>query len=144
MGSEAKRGQVSVVHGNAPGHDLKILIAVTGALEGLMAHASDASVACSMANALMGEEFTELDELVLSGVAEVCNAISGRAMARLADLGLKTRIVPPVMLLGHDTRISILNISRQLVPIDMTFGTIERHIALKPMTAPRFKSPAVA
>jgi chemotaxis protein CheX len=144
MNTEVRRGQVSVVNGNAPGHDLTVLIAVTGALEGLMAYALNADVACGMASAMMGEEFTELDELVQSGVAEVGNVISGRAMMRLAELGLETQIAPPVLLLGQDTRISTLNIARLLVRIDLTFGSIDMHIALKQTAAANPKSSAVA
>jgi chemotaxis protein CheX len=140
---DVKRGKVSVVNGNVSGHDLTILIAVTGALEGVMAYALDTSVACGMASAMMGENFTELDEIVQSGVAEVGNVISGRAMMSLADQELETQIAPPVLLLGHDTRISTLSIPRLLVPIDLPFGTIHMHIALK-ATSLASRSAAVA
>ncbi|MEZ4520592.1 MAG: chemotaxis protein CheX [Thermomicrobiales bacterium] len=144
MNTEVKRGKVSVVNGDVDGHDLTILIAVTGAMEGLMAYALDAPVACGMASAMMGEEFTELDEIVQSGVAEIGNVISGRAMMSLADLGMETHIAPPVLLLGHDTRISTLNIPRLLVPIELEFGTIMMYIALKPTRAALVNAYAVA
>ena len=135
LATEVKRGQVSVVRDNSKGHDLTILIAVTGALEGVLAYALDEQVACGMASAMMGEEFTELDELVQSGVAEVGNVISGRAMMVLADQGLDTQIAPPVLLIGHDAKISTLNIPRLLVPLELPFGTLNMHIALKPAAA---------
>lgn len=132
LSTEVKRGKASVVNGDVPGHDLTILIAVTGALEGIMAYVLDAAVACDMAGEMMGEEFTTLDDIVQSGIAEVCNVISGRAMMNLSSLGLETQIAPPVLLLGQDTRISTLNIPRLLVPIELRFGPIYMHIALKP------------
>lgn len=110
-----------------------------------MAYALDARVACAMASAMMGEEFSALDELVQSGVAEVGNVISGRAMMRLAEMGLETQIAPPVLLLGQDTRISTLSLPRLLVPIELSYGTIEMHIALKETgAAGRLARPAVA
>lgn len=143
LNTDVKRGKVSVVNGNVGGHDLTILIAVTGALEGVMAYALDTDVACAMATAMIGEEFTELDEIVQSGVAEIGNVISGRAMMSLSEKEMETQIAPPVLLLGHDTRISTLNIPRLLVPIDTSFGTIDMHIALKATTMPS-SSAAVA
>lgn len=130
-----KRGKVSVVNGNVTGHDVTILIAVTGALEGVMAYSLDTTVACEMASVMMGEDFTTLDDIVQSGVAEVGNVISGRAMMSLADQEMETQIAPPVLLLGHDTRISTLSIPRLLVPIELPFGTIHMHIALKATSA---------
>lgn len=143
LNTDVRRGKVSVVNGSIAGHDLTILIAITGALEGVMAYALDTSVACTMASLMMGEEFTELDEIVQSGVAEVGNVISGRAMMSLSEKDMETQIAPPVLLLGHDTRISTLNIPRLLVPIDLPFGTIDMHIALK-ATAMASRSAAVA
>jgi chemotaxis protein CheX len=131
LATDVKRGPVSVVRESGKGHDLTILIAVTGALEGVLAYALDKHVACAMASSMMGEEFTELDELVQSGVAEVGNVISGRAMMILANQGLETQIAPPVLLIGHDAKISTLSIPRLLVPIELAFGTIDMYIALK-------------
>lgn len=145
LNTEVRRGQVRVIHGDARGQDLTVLIAITGALEGIMAYALDDRVACAMASAMMGEEFSALDELVQSGVAEVGNVISGRAMMRLAEMGLETQIAPPVLLLGQDTRISTLSLPRLLVPIELSYGTIEMHIALKETgAAGRLARPAVA
>ena len=131
LNTEVKRGKAAVVNGDVLGNDLTILIAVTGALEGIIAYVLDANVACNMASEMMGEEFTTLDDIVQSGIAEVGNVISGRAVMSLSSLGLDTRIAPPALLLGQDTRISTLNIPRLLVPIELRFGTIYMHIALK-------------
>jgi chemotaxis protein CheX len=144
LNTDVRRGPVKVVYGDARGNDLTILIAVTGALEGVMAYGLNAGVACAMASVMMGEEFSELDELVQSGVAEVGNVISGRAMMRLAEMGLETQIAPPVLLLGNDTRISTLSLPRLFVPIEMSFGTIDMQIALQQAGPAIVASPAVA
>jgi chemotaxis protein CheX len=141
LATSVRRGPVSVVRDAGKGHDLTILIAVTGALEGVLAYGLDKDVACRMASSMMGEEFTELDELVQSGVAEVGNVISGRAMMILANQGLETQIAPPVLLIGHDAKISTLSIARLLVPVELDFGTIDMQIALKPARAAKAANP---
>lgn len=144
LATEVKRGPVSVKRDPGQGHDLTVLIAVTGALEGMLAYALDKDVACRMASSMMGEQFTELDELVQSGIAEIGNVISGRAMMILANQGLETQIAPPVLLIGNDTKISTLSIPRLLVPIELEFGTIHMHIALKSAAPARAIRPASA
>jgi chemotaxis protein CheX len=84
-----------------------------------------------MVSKMMGQEFTEFDNLAQSGVAELGNVITGRATVKLSQLGYNTNISPPTLIQGHGIQISTLDFGRIVVPLTTEFGVIEVHLALR-------------
>jgi chemotaxis protein CheX len=79
----------------------------------------------------MGQSCTEFDELAQSGVAELANVVAGAASVGLSELGYRTSITPPLLLLGRGARISAVDIGRLVVPLTTAHGTVTVHVALR-------------
>jgi chemotaxis protein CheX len=80
---------------------------------------------------MMGQEFSELDSLAQSGVAELGNVISGRATIKFSQAGYKADISTPTVVTGKGIEISTLDFPRIVVPLETGLGLITVHLALR-------------
>lgn len=90
--------------------EVNIILGLTGDLEGRVMfefNQADALMYCQVMN--YGEEFTELDSLARSTLAELGNLIAGRAVTIIHDAGGRLSISPPIVMCGLGVRASDLN-----------------------------------
>lgn len=89
------------------------------------------TTALAIVGRLLGQQPAELDDLALSGIAEMGNVITGRAVTLLAERHLDCDIAPPVLLSGAGSRLSTAGIRRLVVPLEMELGTVEAQLAIR-------------
>ena len=128
---EVSRGPLSLHTSPYTTRDVTTMVAVTGKIQGLVLYSMPESTARGIVSAMIGQPFEELNELAISGIAELGNVITGRASIALADAGYPSKIAPPVVVIGHGTKISTLDLHRLVVPLTTRFGLVEVQIALK-------------
>ncbi|GAG41188.1 unnamed protein product, partial [marine sediment metagenome] len=87
--------------------------------------------ALAMVSRIMGQAFTEFDDLARSGIAELGNVITGRASIKLAEAGFESNITPPTLVQGKGIKISTLQFPRVVVPLKTEVGELTVHIALR-------------
>lgn len=131
IGGDIERGSLSLQRSAYTTRDVTTLIAITGAIAGVVLYAMDNQTACSIVSRMLGQEVAELDDVGQSGIAELGNVISGRATTLLADAGYPGNIAPPVVIVGNGTMISTLDIQRLIVPLTTACGLVEVQVALR-------------
>jgi len=131
LGTEVAPGKLAVARGAATTRDVTVLIGITGRLTGIVTYGMSDEMALTIVGKLMGAPVAELDEMVLSGVAELGNVIAGRATTLLVGMGLHTMITPPILLVGGGSRLTVANIPRLMVPLNTDLGTVESQLAVK-------------
>ncbi|MHB1415596.1 MAG: chemotaxis protein CheX [Chloroflexota bacterium] len=131
VGPPIERGPLTLQRSTFAGQDITAVVAVTGQLQGLVLFGFAKSTALALVSAIIGQEFQAFDDLAESGVAELGNVITGRAAMSLADNGYQAKIAPPLLLSGKGARISTLDITRLVVPIETRCGRVELQLALR-------------
>ena len=131
LGTSVERGDLTVAASGCTTQEITVIIGITGQLVGLVIFGLTEETARRIVSQLMGEPLLELDELALSGIAELGNVIAGRAATLLTERGLDSDIAPPVLLVGAGSRISTAGIQRLVVPLIANLGTIEIQLAIK-------------
>jgi chemotaxis protein CheX len=132
LGSTVRRGQVALVRSSEPTNEVTTLIGFTGALSGTVLYSMSLATACAIVSRMMGQEFTTLDELGQSGIAELGNVITGTAMTQLAQQGYVCDIAPPVVAVSKNGSVfSTLDLPRLAIPLQTDAGTIDLQLAFK-------------
>jgi len=131
LGTTVTPGQLSLAKGAATTLDVTVIIGITGRLTGIALYSMSNEMARGIVSKMLGSEVEELDEMALSGVAELGNVITGHATTLLAQMGLHCDISPPMLLLGAGSRISTMSILRLVIPLDTELGTLEAQVAIK-------------
>src|SRR5688572_30066854 len=73
LGSEVVPGKLALANGATTTLDVTVVIGITGKLTGIAVYSMPKELALAMVGRMMGETVTELDEMVLSGIAEMGN-----------------------------------------------------------------------
>jgi chemotaxis protein CheX len=131
LGSSVQRGPLSLAAGGHTTQDVTAIVGITGKLMGLAFYGMSEATALAIVGRMMGAPLAELDDLALSGIAELGNVITGRAATLLAENGLEADIAPPVLLVGAGSRISTAGIHRVVVPLVTELGALEAQLAVK-------------
>ena len=129
--SEVKRGALALERSNITATEVTTLLSLVGDVEGMVMLGMSENTAKAIVSRMMGEEFSELDELVQSGIGELGNVISGRAITKLSASGYTTDISVPTLIIGRGATVSTLDIQRLVVPLEADFGLISLHLALR-------------
>ncbi len=112
-------------------HGVTALIGVTGQLRGMVIFGLEEKTALNLVSHMMGSEFTEMDAVAQSGIAEMANVMVGSSVTSLAEMGIECGITPPAVVLGKGTVISTPNIRRLVIPLVVPVGTIEMQLAIR-------------
>ncbi len=131
LGAQVGVGALSAQKDNYTTQDVTTLVGVTGDLRGMVIFGLSKATALALVSQMMGQEFTELDAVAESGIAELGNVVVGTSVTSLAELGYKCGITPPAVILGSDTVISTPNMHRLVFPLMSPVGVIEMQLALR-------------
>jgi chemotaxis protein CheX len=125
------RGTIGLQRSAYTSDEVTAVVAVTGELAGMVLIAMTNATARAIVSKMMGQDFPELDALAQSGIAEIGNVITGRAAVLLSEAGFPSDLAPPMLLIGHGTMISTLDVQRLVIPLETELGKIEIQVALK-------------
>ena len=126
-----RAGDLSVRQSRKVGHEITVLIAVTGAAEGVVLYGMSEDTGKQIVGRILGEAVTEFDDMAESGIAELGNVITGRASHLLEEAGYQSTISPPTVIRGAGTEISTLDLPRLVVPLATEVGAIQIAVALR-------------
>jgi chemotaxis protein CheX len=128
---EITRGAINVQKSALTTNDVTVLINLVGQIQGVVLYEVSKETAISFVSRMLGQSFTEFNNLAQSGIAELGNVISGKATVELSKTGLDSTISPPTMIIGKGTQISTMDFPRIVVPIHTDLGDLVVHLALK-------------
>ena len=131
LGVEVTPGKLALVSGAATTLDVTVVIGITGRLTGIAVYGMSSSMAMAVVGRMLKAPVADLDEMTLSGIAELGNVITGHATTLLAGLGLVCDISPPILLLGAGSRLSTVSIQRLVIPLNTELGTLQAQVAIK-------------
>lgn len=134
VSAEVSRGEISMQKSSLTSDDITVLINLVGDVYGVVMYGMPSKTCLNLISKIMGQDFTALNSLALSGVAELGNVISGRATIRFSEAGYKSNISTPTVLNGNGIEISTLGFPRIVVPLGTQFGILTVHIALREKT----------
>jgi chemotaxis protein CheX len=130
-GTEVSRGPLTLERSATTSSDVTTLISLVGDVEGMVLFTLSREMCLGLVSQMMGQEFTELDELVQSGIGELGNVIAGRAATKLSQMGYNANISVPTLIIGQGATISTLDFQRLVVPLDTPLGSLQVHLALR-------------
>lgn len=104
--------------------EVNVTVGITGDLQGQVNFGMDMATALGIASTMMMETVTALDEMSISALQELANMISGNARFFLNDLGVKSDITPPTMLVGKDMSATWHRIRAMAVPLELASGRL--------------------
>lgn len=142
--SEVRRGALSLNSSPYTTRDVTVLVAVTGRVQGTVLYSMPEETARAIVSAMIGQPFDKMNDLAVSGIAELGNVITGTASTALAEAGFPSRIAPPIVLIGSGTQISTVDIQRLVVPLSTQLGPVEIQVALKEVLSNGWSSKAPA
>lgn len=125
------RGTVHRVRSPRTSDEVSALVALTGGVAGLVIYAMSSATACALASRMMGEPVEELDAMAQSAIAELANVITGQASILLEQAGYASDISPPVLLVGHGSSIATFNLTRVVVPLELSVGRFSIDVAVR-------------
>jgi chemotaxis protein CheX len=131
VGVNGVRGQLNLQKSAMTTDDITVLIHLIGQVYGVVLYGMPKATGLKFVSQIMGQEFTELDSLAQSGVAELSNVITGRATVKFSQSGYTSNISPPMVITGKGVQVSTLDFPRLVVPLDTELGMMTVHIALR-------------
>lgn len=130
-GLSITRGRLTLQKSALTTEDLTVLLGVVGQVDGVVLYGLSAATGLALVSRMMGQEFTELDSLAQSGIAELGNVITGRASVKLAEAGYVSNISPPTLVRGSNVRVTTLDFARIVVPLSSEVGDLTVNLALR-------------
>jgi chemotaxis protein CheX len=132
LNSDVKRGDLYLKSTTMSIMGVAALVGLAGDVEGRVLFDMTKETALSIAGAMNGEQFTQLDELAKATITELANMITAQAVTKLHDLGFKFDLTPPALFSGENMEISNREVEALIVPMDLgTNGKIEINVAVR-------------
>ena len=128
---QAERGALTLHKSAFTSTEITVMISLVGQVQGVVLYGLSIATGLALVSKMMGQEFTEFDNLAQSGIAELGNVITGRATIKLSQAGYASNISPPTLVQGESVKISTLDFSRIVVPLVSEIGEIIVHLALR-------------
>lgn len=129
--AEVKRGSLNLQHSAVTTRDVTVLIGLVGDVEGTVMYCMNKEMGLALVSHMMGEEFSEFDDLVQSGIGELGNVISGRAATKFSQQNMEVQISVPTLIVGRGATISTLDFQQLVVPLETQFGRLDIHLAIR-------------
>ncbi|HHX64534.1 MAG TPA: chemotaxis protein CheX [Chloroflexi bacterium] len=142
VGVKVSRGRLSIQRGGYISDDVTVLVSLVGRVEGSVLFGMSYNTAKRIVSEVLGQEFERFDELAQSGIAELANVISGLSSTKLAEVGYRSIISVPMLIIGKGSRISTPDIERLIVPMGTPLGEVELSLILRdnPQAPEQFES----
>jgi chemotaxis protein CheX len=131
IGVKVTRGALSLQREAYLTDDITVLLNLVGDVWGIAFYSLSFETAKGFVSRMLGQPVASFDELAMSGIGELGNVITGQASTRLADLGLKSDISVPSLIVGKGSRISTLDMDRLVIPLDTELGVFRLDLALR-------------
>ena len=125
------RGELALERDPVKVGSVTVVFSIEGRISGMVIYSLADKTALQLVSSIKGKRFDVLDNIAQSGIAEICNVITGRASMKLDEAGYSAKISPPRLILGRDTIISSLELPCVLVPLVTEVGTLAAHLALR-------------
>lgn len=126
-----ERGALSLQKSAITSDEITVLLSLVGQVQGVVLYGLSKATGINLVSKMLGQEFTEFDNLAQSGIAELGNVITGRATVKLSKEGFDAEISPPTLIQGEGIQISTLDFPRVVVPLKTELGEITVHLALR-------------
>ncbi|NMB53295.1 MAG: chemotaxis protein CheX [Leptolinea sp.] len=131
VGAKVQRGSLSLQKSALTSDEITVLLSLVGQVQGVVLYGLSIDTSLKMVSKMMGQEFSEFDNLAQSGIAELGNVITGRATVKLSKEGFDSEISPPTLVQGQGLQISTLDFPRVVVELKTEMGNIIVHLALR-------------
>jgi chemotaxis protein CheX len=131
LGADPERGALHVQKSACTTNEVTTVVGVTGQVAGIVLYSMSMATAIGLVSRMMGQEFTEFNALAQSGIGELGNVITGRAVVLLSQAGYQTNITPPALVIGMGTMITTLDLNRLVFPLQTDVGALEVQVVLK-------------
>ena len=125
------RGKLELQNTALTTDEVTVVIHILGDVYGVVLLGMTVQTGLNLVSKIMGQEFTEWNSLAQSGIAELCNVITGRSCVKLSKAGYQTDISPPMLITGRGVTISTLDFPRIVVPLETSAGKVLVHLALR-------------
>lgn len=89
-----------------PKADISGTIGLAGQTNGVVAVTFTEDVACLVSSNMLGEAYTEINDMVKDSIGEIANMIAGGAKGIMAEKGLNFKIALPSVIVGRSHNIS--------------------------------------
>jgi chemotaxis protein CheX len=126
-----KRGDITHLKSSFTSSEVSILLCLVGQVQGVVIWGVSMDVCLALVSSMMGQTFSEFNNLAQSGIAELGNVITGRATIKLSQAGFASKVSPPTVIQGNGVKISTLDFARTAVPLHTNIGEITLHLALR-------------
>jgi len=129
--TKVEKGNLSLQKTALTTDEVTVMLTLVGDVRGVVLFSLSKEVSLKMVSRILEQEFHELDSMAQSGIAELGNVITGKATVKLSKAGYRVNISPPTVITGKDVKISTLDFSRIVVPLETEMGTMEIHLAVR-------------
>jgi len=130
VSANVSRGMLSLERSSDTVSEVTVALSLIGEVQGTVLYSLSQKTALELVGQMMGSPIDEMDDLAKSGIAELGNIITGRAVTKLSNAGYETDISTPNVVIGKDVRISTQILPRIVVPLKMQYGSLEVHLAI--------------
>ncbi len=124
IGSCPVKGDLSVQPSNTTHQQVNVVCGITGDLQGQVLYGMTLATADRLASVMIGKPIKVFDHLAASAIAELGNIISGHALQRLSEAGIRCEITPPSLVRGTRVEINMLALPAIVVPFQTPHGEI--------------------
>ncbi len=128
---DVEKGALNIVDDLVPGKDASVIIGVSGDLSGSILFSFPHKMIFEMVKIMSGMELEKLDSFVGSALGELANIICGNAITYLAANNFRCNIVPPQVLIGEMSSLSMATDQALVVSLLTDIGEFDITIALK-------------
>jgi chemotaxis protein CheX len=135
------RGDLGLENGSYHTDDITVILSLVGAVDGMVFYSISEKTGIALASLIMDEQYTTLNNVAQSGIAELGNVITGRASIKLSEAGYESTISPPALILGRGATLSTLDFPRLVLPLFTTIGSVTIHLALRQGSMQGVKTP---
>ena len=129
-------GTVSVKDEPIPSFEVGIVLGIVGDLVGevILSMSQDTARGLAGKMMMMGGPSESLGTMEQSALGEFGNIVSGGALTRLYDGGVKLNISPPIVITGKAVTVQTHKVKTIAVEIKASFGVIETNVGLHEKT----------
>lgn len=131
VSAASQRGEIRLQRSAYTTSEVTTMLSIVGEVRGMVLYGMPTKMALALVSQMMGQEFTEFDDLAQSGIGELGNVITGRASTKLSASGYVANLSPPTLIVGKGLQVSTLDFQRLVIPLATQFGTLEIQLALR-------------